>query len=621
MEYETIRRYSTGPEILENGSVHFRIWAPNVRHVSVVLEGKQVRHSLDRDEDGYFSGIVPGATAGDLYFLQLDNDPKRYPEPTSRFQPNGPHGASQVIDHRAFRWTDHAWPGVTLNGQIIYEMHVGTFTQDGTWYAAAQELPELAKLGITLVECMPIAEFPGAFGWGYDGVNLYAPMHIYGTPDDFRAFVNSAHELGIGVILDVVYNHVGPDGDDMARFSSTFFSKQHKTDWGSAINYDGAGSAPVRRLVCENAAYWIGEFHLDGLRLDATQNIYDTSSDHILAQITQAARRAAGPRGIIIIAENEPQQTKLVRSPDQGGYGMDALWNDDFHHSAMVAANGRNEAYYTDYRGKPQELISALKYGFLYQGQWYSWQHQHRGTPALTLPPAAFVTFIQNHDQIANSAHGERIHYLTSPGRFRALSALLLLGPGTPMIFQGQEFAASSPFLYFADHKGELGQTIRAGRAAFLAQFPSLSTAESQRALANPCDERTYVRSKLDLSERRKHAATYRLYGDLISLRRTDSVFSSLHAGTIDGAVLAEEAFVIRYFADNGLDRLLIVNLGADLHLRPAPEPLLAPPAGKQWKLRWSSEDLKYGGSGTPPLEDNPGWQLPGHAAFVMTPV
>lgn len=621
MDCETYRRFSTGPELMENGMVHFRLWAPNAQQVSVILEGKNCEQALRRGENGYFSGIVPGASAGDLYFLRLDNDPKWYPEPTSRFQPDGPHGASQIVDQRAFRWTDNAWPGVTLHGQIIYEMHVGTFTRAGTWRAAALELPELAKLGITLVECMPIAEFPGAFGWGYDGVNLYAPMHIYGAPDDFRFFVDTAHRYGIGVILDVVYNHLGPDGNYMTRFSSAFFSEHHQTDWGNAINYDGAASAPVRQLVCENAAYWISEFHLDGLRLDATQDIYDSSGDHILAQITRAARQAAEHRSIVVIAENEPQQIKLVLPLDQGGYGMDALWNDDFHHSAMVAASGRNEAYYTDYQGKPQELISALKYGYLYQGQWYSWQNQRRGTPAFNLPPATFVTFIQNHDQIANSAQGERVHCLTSPGRFRALSALMLLGPGTPMIFQGQEFAASSPFLYFADHTGELGQKVRSGRAAFLSQFRSLRTAEAQGELANPCDEQTYDRSKLDLSERQKHAPAYRLYCDLISLRRTDAVFATLHTGTMDGAVLADEAFVIRYFSDNGQDRLLIVNLGIGLHFNPAPEPLLAPPAGKHWKLHWSSEDPKYGGSGTPPPEGNPGWKIPGHAAIVMTPV
>lgn len=621
MDCETYRRFSTGPELMENSMVHFRVWAPNAQQVSVILEGKNCEQALHRDENGYFSGIVPDASAGDLYFLRLDNDPTWYPEPTSRYQPDGPHGASQIVDQRAYRWTDNAWPGVTLNGQIIYEMHVGTFTRAGTWRAAALELPELAKLGITLVESMPIAEFPGAFGWGYDGVNLYAPMHIYGAPDDFRFFVDTAHRYGIGVILDVVYNHLGPDGNYMARFSSTFFSEHHQTDWGNAINYDGAESAPVRQLIRENAAYWISEFHLHGLRLDATQDIYDSSGDHILAQITQAARQAAEHRSIVVIAENEPQQIKLVRPLDQGGYGMDALWNDDFHHSAMVAASGRNEAYYTDYQGKPQELISALKYGYLYQGQWYSWQNQPRGTPALNLPPATFVTFIQNHDQIANSAQGERVHCLTSPGKFRALSALMLLGPGTPMIFQGQEFAASSPFLYFADHTGELGQKVRSGRAMFLSQFRSLRTAEAQSELANPCDEQTYDRSKLDLSERQKHAATYRLYCDLISLRRTDAVFATLHTGTMDGAVLADEAFVIRYFSDSGQDRLLIVNLGIGLHFNPAPEPLLAPPAGKHWKLHWSSEDPKYGGAGTPPPEGNPGWKIPGHAAIVMTPV
>src|SRR5262249_32187889 len=283
-------------------------------------------------------------------------------------------------------------------------------------------------------------EFSGNFGWGYDGVCLFAPTRLYGCPDDLRAFINRGHSLGLAVILDVVYNHLGPDGNYFPKFSDTYFSPRHTTDWGDAIHFDGEGSAPVREFFATNAAYWIAEFHFDGLRLDATQNIYDDSSDHILAKIARYCRKAAGQRNIFLVAENESQDSRLIRAPDRGGYGLNAIWNDDFHHSTYVALTGRREAYYTDYFGSAQELVSAAKYGFLYQGQWYSWQKQRRGTPILDLGPACTVNFIENHDQVANSGRGTRIHALTSPGRFRAMTAFLLLLPSIPMLFQGQEF-------------------------------------------------------------------------------------------------------------------------------------------------------------------------------------
>lgn len=287
----------------------------------------------------------------------------------------------------------------------------------------------------------------------------------------------------------------------------------------------------------------------------------------------------------------------------------------------MVALTGRNEAYYTDYLGRPQEFISAVKYGYLYQGQWYKWQQQRRGLPALKLPPETFVTFIQNHDQLANSGRGERCHLLTSPGRYRAMTALVLLAPGTPMLFMEQEFAASSPFLYFADHQPELGKLVCQGRAEFLSQFPSLATPEVQAVLNDPCDPQTFEQSKLNLSERQKHAAVYELHRDLLRLRRDDPVFGAQRAGGTDGAVLGDEAFVLRYFGEADDDRLLLVNFGTDLQLNPAPEPLLAPPAGCEWQVLWSSEHPRYGGLGTAPLESAENWHLPGHAAVVMKPV
>jgi maltooligosyltrehalose trehalohydrolase len=619
---EVIRRLPVGAEAQRSGGAHFRVWAPSRKTVEVMLEcsgggGGAVPYELDREGNGYFSGIILDAAPDMLYRYRLDRK-NSYPDPASRFQPDGPHGPSQIIDPGEFGWTDGNWRGIQLAGQIVYEMHIGTFTREGTWNAATLELERLAQLGVTALEIMPVADFSGTFGWGYDGVDLYAPTRLYGMPDDFRRFVDCAHKIGLAVLLDVVYNHFGPDGAYFKDFSDDYFTDRYENEWGMAINFDGKNSAPVREFITANAGYWIAEFHLDGLRLDATQQILDSTSPHVLSEITQSARRAAPGRDIIIVAENEPQQVKLVRPVEQGGYGMDGLWNDDFHHSALVAVTGRNEAYYTDYHGTPQELVSALKWGYLYQGQRYSWQKQRRGTPAFGVSPAAFITYIQNHDQVANSGWGLRLHQLTSPGRCRAITALLLLARATPMLFQGEEFASSSPFLFFADHRPDLAKAVRKGRAEFLTQFRTLATPEMQRLVPDPADRATFERCKLDLNEREAHSEAYTLHCDLLRLRREDSVFRK--QGSFDGAVLGSEAFLLRFFdAENG-DRLLLVNLGLDLHLCIVPEPLLAPPERKRWDILWSSESPKYGGAGTAAVETEDGWRIPGQAAVVLIP-
>ena len=614
----TPRKYPVGAEVLQEGGVSFRVWAPRRHSVDLELDdGTTV--PLQPETGGYFSGVVPQAGHGTRYRFRLDQG-DAFPDPASRFQPEGPHGPSQAIDPARFQWTDAAWQGVPLRGQVIYEMHAGTFTREGTWQAARRELPELARLGITAIELMPIADFPGDFGWGYDGVGWFAPVKLYGEPDDLRQFIDDAHGLGMAVILDVVYNHFGPDGNYLKQFSEAYFTDRYSNEWGEAINYDGPDSAAVREFVCANAAYWAGEFHFDGLRLDATQQIFDASEENIMAALAHSFRAAAGGRKTFIVAESENQRTRLARPCSEKGYGLDGLWNDDFHHSARVAATGRNEAYYTDYHGTPQELISAVKYGYLYQGQRYSWQSKRRGTPAWGLSPEQFVTYLENHDQVANSGGGERLSRLTSAGRLRALTALLLLGPGTPLLFQGQEFASSRPFLFFADHRGELGALVKRGRTQFLAQFPSLAQPEMYPHQVNPCDPRTFERCKLDFSERTSHASVYRMHQDLLQIRRDDPVFRAQSPRGVDGAVLGPEALVLRYFGPDGDDRLLLINLGRDLLLEPAPEPLLAPPAGKLWRLFWSTEDPLYGGSGTVPLDRGAPWKIPGHSALVLVP-
>jgi maltooligosyltrehalose trehalohydrolase len=619
------RRLPVGAEVLPGGGVHFRVWAPRRRRVEVVFEGEGARPSfeLGREDEGYFSAHVESAGDGTLYRFRLDGDEYLYPDPASRFQPRGPHGPSRVVDPAKFRWTDAEWKGASLKGQVVYELHVGAFTREGTLAAAARELGELASLGVTCVELMPVAEFPGRFGWGYDGVCLYAPTRLYGEPDDLRRFVNEAHRVGVAVILDVVYNHLGPDGNYLAQFSEHYFTERHRTEWGDGINFDGQHSAHVREFFLSNARHWIEEYHFDGLRLDATQSIYDGSPEHFLAALTREVREAAGGRGTIVVGENEPQETRMVLPAERGGYGLDGLWNDDFHHSALVALTGRSEAYYSDYRGTPQEFVSSAKYGFLYQGQRYKWQRHRRGTPTYGLAPWTFINFIENHDQIANSARGARVHRLTSPARLRALTALLLLAPGTPMLFMGQEFASSAPFYYFADHEPGLSEKVRRGRAEFLAQFRSVATRETRSHLTDPGDAETFERCKLDFAEREAHRETYDLHRDLLRLRREDAVFSAQEPRGLDGAVLSSDAFVLRFFGrgeTEGDDRLLVVNLGSDLNLNPAPEPLLAPPAGKVWAKLWSSEDYRYGGTGTPPLETKNNWCLPGRAAVALRP-
>jgi maltooligosyltrehalose trehalohydrolase len=619
------RKLPIGAEVFPEGGVHFRVWSPRCKRVEIVIEksgsaaGTTVE--LSYGEDGYFSGFAQTARAGSLYRFRLDGSDYLYPDPASRYQPEGPHGPSCVVDPTSFRWTDNDWRGVNIRGQVIYEMHVGTFTKEGTLEAASRELPELAAAGITVIELMPLAEFPGNFGWGYDGVDLFAPTRLYGEPDDLRRFIDRAHSVGIAVIHDVVYNHLGPDGNYLKQFSEDYFTDRYENEWGEAINFDGKNSGPVREFFTSNAKYWIDEFHFDGLRLDATQQIFDNSGEHILAEVTRKVREAAGRRSTILIAENEPQHAKLVKPLERGGYGLDGLWNDDLHHSAMVALTGHNEAYYTDYLGKPQEFISAFKWGYIYQGQRYKWQKHRRGTPTLDLEPEIFVTFMQNHDQVANSASGQRCHLLTSPGKYRAMTALILLGPGTPMLFQGQEFAASSPFLYFADHKKDLAVQVKKGRGQFLQQFPTLATPAIKECLPDPADPNTFERSKLNLEERESNKEYYDLHRDLLKLRREDPLFRSQRKGGLDGAVLGTDSLVLRFFGEVGDDRILLVNFGVDLHLDPAPEPLLAPPEGMRWKVLWSSEDPRYGGCGTPELDTEENWLIPGHAAVVLFPV
>jgi maltooligosyltrehalose trehalohydrolase len=618
------RRFPAGAERLSNGQFHFRVWAPKRRQCELVLvsdgniEAGQTLNMI-RDAEGYFSLGTPVAKTGMRYGFRLEGDQRVLPDPVSRFQPDGPAMLSQLVDPSTFSWNDQRWQGVSRRGQVIYEMHIGTFTPEGTWEAAARELDELARLGVTIVEVMPVAEFHGQFGWGYDGVLLFAPSHLYGLPDDFRRFVDRAHTVGLGVILDVVYNHFGICDNYLYEFSDDYRSKRYDNEWADAINFDGDHCIPVREFFTTNARYWIEEFHLDGYRFDAIQAVHDQSPAHILADISAAARQAAANRSIFLSAENELQDVRTVKSNDPDGLGMDAMWNDDFHHMARVRATGRNPAYYSDYSGSPQEFITTLKHGFIYQGQRSGWQGKRRGTPTRGLAAQNFICFLQNHDQVANSIQGERLHELTSPGRFRALTALWLLAPQTPLVFQGQEFAASAPFLYFADYDGELGEAVTQGRAKFFSQFPALASPEVQACLPDPTGRKSFQRSKLDLSERRSHAAEYALHIDLLRLRREDSVFRQQCSDLIDAAVINADCLIVRYFGEkDGDDRLVIANFGCDFKYPTAPQPLLAPPMNRRWSVLWNSENRRYGGRGECPVEVDEAWFFPGESAIVL---
>jgi maltooligosyltrehalose trehalohydrolase len=612
--------------------VRFKVWAPEARSVEVVVfqprgerggrtgsgDGDLVAIArLTRSDDGYFSGIAEQLRPGALYQYRVDGKGP-YPDPASRFQPEGPHGPSQVVDPASYAWNDREWPGVVMDGQVIYELHVGAFTPEGTFDAAAEQLSELAALGVTTLELMPVAEFPGRWNWGYDGVDLFAPYHGYGDHDALKRFVDRAHAVGLAVILDVVYNHLGPDGNYLECFSPAYFTDRYPNDWGKALNFDGPESAQVREFFIENACYWIREFHLDGLRLDATQSIHDDSATHVLAELSQRTRKAALPRSIILVAENEPQEAECLRPPEEDGFGLDAMWNDDFHHSARVALCGTHDGYFHDHRGRPQEFISAVKRGFLFQGQYYHWQKKPRGTPITDQPAAALVCFIQNHDQVGNTLDGIRIGHLTSPSRLRAMTALLLLGPETPLLFMGQEFGASTPFRFFADHKPALSAKVFQGRREFLKQFAGYATPDAQARIQDPSAEATFRGSILDFAEREKHAPLYALHRDLIALRKRDRVISRQVRQDIDGAVLGNDAFVLRWFGGADGDRLLVVNLRDELDLHPAPEPLLAPPFGSSWQLVMSTEDPSYGGIGCIVPRADTGWRLSAECAVLL---
>ncbi|WEK04375.1 MAG: alpha-amylase family glycosyl hydrolase [Candidatus Devosia phytovorans] len=595
----------------------FTVWAEGRQTVTVEIEGHG-ETALMPQSDGYFHAHVAGVRPGARYGFRVDNGPV-LPDPASRCQPDGNAGWS-AVQSSAYAWTDENWRGPGHFDHLIYELNVGTFTGNGTWDAATRRLEHLHELGVSIIHLMPVATFEGAFGWGYDTTLPYAPFAPYGTPDEMRAFIDRAHALGLGVILDVVYNHVGMGGHFEA-YSSHYLTDRHVTEWGKSFNFDGVSSGPVRDFISGNAAYWVRDFHIDGLRLDATQALIDDSDTHIIAEIVSAARAAAGHRSIYVLGENQPQDRRLVERPADGGYGLDALASDDFQHAARVAVTGHNDFYYRDYLGTPQELVSALKHGFLYQGQRSDMRNTVYGTDNLDTPADRVVHFLENHDQVANSAQGLRLSRLIAPERLRAITALLLLGPQTPCLFQGQEFGSTRAFSYFLGVTGDAARAVADGRRESLSNFSSVTDPEMSVRLPDPSAPDTFLASKLDWPELDRNRGVLALHRDLIALRRADRAFSQRHRRRIDGAVISDSALLIRYLTETSADqRLLLLNLGRDLNIGVVAEPLLAPPGGQKWVLQWSSEHPDYGGAGRRAFDTDKFSVLPGNTAILLRP-
>ncbi len=534
----------------ERDGVDFRVWAPVANVVEIVFEGTdQSRPNVPmiKSADGIFSVHVADARPGIRYRYQIDgNGP--FPDPASRFQPEGVHGPSEVIDPTAFTWTDTDWKGPDPASLVIYELHIGTFTKGGTFAAATEMLPKLAELGVTVVELMPLADFPGQRGWGYDGVNLYSPARCYGRPNDLRQFVNTAHKHGLAVMIDAVYNHLGPDGNYLAQFSPYYFSTTHHTDWGQGPNFDGELSNQVEDFFVENALHWIHEYHFDGLRLDATHAIIDEGERHILELLTDRVHQAGDSLGrkVLVIAEDERNLSTLIRPRSAGGFGMDGVWADDLHHEIRRALTGEKEGYYADYTGSAQDIAETLRKGWFYCGQPSPRRRVPRGTDTAGVDASKFVVCIQNHDQIGNRAFGERLNHQIDRSAYRAASALLLTAPETPLLFMGQEWAASSPFLYFTDHNTEVGKLVTEGRRHEFRHFTAFTDPSIRTRIPDPQAITTFQSSQLNWDERDRepHAGTLRLYRDLLRLRMTEPAMQA--GGTYDARAVADGALLIR---------------------------------------------------------------------------
>ncbi|MDB4900515.1 MAG: malto-oligosyltrehalose trehalohydrolase, partial [Gemmatimonadetes bacterium] len=507
---------------LTEGGVAFSVWAPNASSIAVVIDSGaatgEYRLAPSDTESGVYEVTVPGAGAGDRYGYRVDGgDP--LPDPLSRSQPDGVHGLSEVVDPDDFPWRDAAWPGVTMADYVIYEVHVGTFTPEGTFDAVIPRLAQLRALGITAIELMPVVEFPGRRNWGYDGVLHYAPHHAYGGPEGLKRLVDATHAHGLGVVLDVVYNHVGPEGNYLDRFGP-YFTDVYRTPWGRAVNYDGKGSDGVRRWAHDNALYWISEFHIDALRLDAVHGIYDFGALAFLEELSDEVHELGRQlcRKVQLMAESDLNDPRLVRPPAQGGYGVDAQWADDFHHTLHATLTGERSGYYRDFHGIAT-IGDVYREPFFYARRFSPHRGRMHGRSSAGVPRQRFIVCAQNHDQVGNRARGERLSTLVAPERLRLSAALVLLSPYVPLLFMGEEYGETAPFLYFIEHGDPaLVEAVRKGRRE---EFPEIAALGAE---ADPQSEASFARSRLDWSRREEGAGAQMLtlYGDLLSLRREE---------------------------------------------------------------------------------------------------
>jgi maltooligosyltrehalose trehalohydrolase len=574
-----------------DGATRFVVWAPSARQLSVRVHTGDAagEHQLVRDDRGVFSSTIPGVRAGDDYAYRIDGGDER-PDPVSRWQPHGVHGASRVVDPHTFAWTDNGWKGIEMADFVIYELHVGTFTPEGTFDAIIPRLASLRELGVTAIELMPVAQFPGERNWGYDGVQLYAPQHSYGGPDALKRLVDAAHAEGLAVVQDVVYNHVGPEGNYLAEFGP-YFTSVYRTPWGPAVNYDGADSDEVRRFIIENACYWVREFHMDALRLDAVHGIYDFRAVHLTEALAERVHALADvlDRHVEVIAESDLNDPRLLRPVSLGGYGMDAQWSDDFHHAVHVALTGERVGYYEGFaeHGAIAAIADALEHRFVFRGQYAPHRRRQHGAPADDVSAEHFVVFIQNHDQVGNRAAGERLGALVSFDALKLAAALLLLSPYVPLLFMGEEYNESAPFQYFVSHSDrDLVAAVRKGRNE---EFESFGWAGE---VPDPQAEATFERSRIhyELRETGDHATLREMYRELLSIRRAEPALRP-GAARITVRSDADARWVaMRLDAPGARSLLALFNLANEERRIP-----LAQDDGDGWRSRFATYSLNAG--------------------------
>lgn len=497
----------------------FRVWAPKAKQVEIEIDRKFT--ALEPQEDGWWSIVLDNTGPGTDYAFRINGEGPSIPDPRSLWQPYGVHGPSRILDHSAFSWRDAEWQAPPLSSAILYELHIGTFTPEGTFDAAIGKLDYLLDLGITHVELMPVSSFPGIRGWGYDGVDLFAPQESYGGPEGLKRLVDACHQKGLAILLDVVYNHLGPDGNYLSKFGP-YFTPHHSTPWGEAVNLEEAGSHEVRRFFCDNAILWLRDYHFDGLRLDAVHAYIDRSATHFLEQLSTTVDELEAHLGkhLVLIAESDLNDPRVILPREANGYGMDSQWSDDFHHALFTVLTGEKEGYYADF-GEIADLVEALQSAFVYDGRYSTYRGRHHGRSAESLPGWRFLGYSQNHDQVGNRARGERLAHLVSAGKARIAAALVLTAPFVPMLFQGEEYASSAPFLYFTDHQDrELGRLVSEGRRKEFASF-----GWNPEDIPDPQAADTFQQSKLSWDEITEgdHAEMLAWYKSLIRLRRSCS--------------------------------------------------------------------------------------------------